>query len=39
MPFIPALRKQRLADLWEFKANLDYIVSCRTARATYETVS
>ena len=30
---IPALRRQRQADLWEFKASLVYRVSSRTARA------
>jgi len=32
---IPALRRQRQADLWEFKASLVYIVSSETARATF----
>lgn len=26
MPIIPALRRQRLEDLWEFKVNLGYTV-------------
>ena len=32
MPLIPALRKQRQADLCEFEASLVYIASSRTAR-------
>ena len=32
MPLIPALRKQRQADLWEFEASLMYKASVRTAR-------
>jgi hypothetical protein len=32
---IPALGRQRQVDLCEFKASLVYIVSFRTARATY----
>ena len=31
---IPAFRRQRQVDLCEFKANLVYIVSSRTAGAT-----
>ena len=34
MPVIPALGRQRQADLCEFKASLIYSVSSRTARAT-----
>jgi hypothetical protein len=34
MPLIPALGRQRQADLSEFKASLLYIVSSRTAGAT-----
>ena len=34
MPLIPALGRQRQADLHEFKASLDYRVSSRTSRAT-----
>ena len=34
MPLIPALGRQRQADLCEFKASLVYSVSSRTARAT-----
>ena len=34
MPLIPALRRQRQADLCEFEASLVYIASSRTARAT-----
>ena len=33
MPLIPALRKQRQADLSEFEASLVYIASFKTARA------
>jgi hypothetical protein len=33
--FIPALRKQRQVDLWEFQASLVYRVSSRTARTLY----
>jgi hypothetical protein len=33
MPFIPTLRRQRQADLCEFKANLVYKASSRIARA------
>jgi len=32
-PLIPALRKQRQADLCEFEASLHYKASCGTARA------
>jgi hypothetical protein len=32
-PLILELRRQRQADLWEFEANLVYIVSPWTARA------
>ena len=32
--FIPALKRQRQADLCEFKASLVYIVSYSSARAT-----
>jgi hypothetical protein len=31
---IPAPGKQRQVELCEFKASLDYIVSCKTARDT-----
>jgi hypothetical protein len=34
MPLIQALRRQRQADLCEFKASLVYKVSSRTARVT-----
>ena len=34
MPLIQALRRQRQADLCEFKASLVYTMSSRTARAT-----
>ena len=34
-PLIPALRRQRQEDLCEFKVSLIYIVSFRTARATW----
>jgi hypothetical protein len=34
MPLIPALRKQRQADLCEFQVSLVYRVSYRTVRAT-----
>jgi hypothetical protein len=33
-PLIPALKRQRQADLCEFKPNLVYRVSFRTVRAT-----
>ena len=33
-PLIPAPRKQRQADIYEFKASLVYTASSRTARAT-----
>ena len=33
MPLIPALGRQRQVDLCEFKSNLVYRVSSRTARA------
>ena len=33
-PLIPALRRQNQVDLYEFKANLVYIVNFRPARAT-----
>ena len=32
--FKPTLRRQRLADIWEFKVNLGCKVSSRIARAT-----
>jgi hypothetical protein len=32
-PLVPALRRQRQADLCEFKSSLVYIMSPRTARA------
>ena len=32
---IPALRRQKQADLCEFEASLDYIVSSKTARPTW----
>jgi hypothetical protein len=35
MPLIPALRRQRQADLCEFKASLVYIASSRIAGATW----
>jgi hypothetical protein len=34
MPLIPVLKRQRQADLCEFKASLVYRVNFRTARAT-----
>jgi hypothetical protein len=34
MPLIPALGRQRQADLCEFKASLVYTVSSRSTRAT-----
>jgi hypothetical protein len=34
VPLIPALRRQRQADLCEFKACLVYITSSRIAKAT-----
>jgi hypothetical protein len=34
MPLIPALQRERQADLCKLKANLVYRVSSRTARAT-----
>ena len=34
IPLIPALSRQRQEDLCEFKANLVYTVSSRTARTT-----
>ena len=36
MPLISALGRQKQADLCEFKASLVYIVSSRTARASYK---
>ena len=36
MPLIPALRRQRQADLCEFKASLVYRDSSRTVRAVTE---
>ena len=40
MLLIPALGRQRQADLCEFKASIVYKVSSRTARATHrETLS
>ena len=33
MPLLSALRRQRQAELYEFKANLIYKASSRTARA------
>jgi hypothetical protein len=33
-PLIPALRRQRQVDLSEFKANLVYRASSKTAKAT-----
>jgi hypothetical protein len=35
-PIFPALGRQRQEDLCEFEASLDYIVSSRTARATFK---
>ena len=32
MPIIPALRRQRQVDLWEFEASLVYKGNSRTAR-------
>ena len=37
MPLIPALRRQRHADLCEFEVNLVYRASSRTANATERT--
>jgi hypothetical protein len=34
MPLIPALGRQRQANLCEFKASLVYRVGCRIAKAT-----
>ena len=34
MPLIPALGRQRQANLYEFKANLVYRVNSRTTRVT-----
>ena len=34
MPLVPALKRQRQADLYEFKVNLVYRMSSRRARAT-----
>jgi hypothetical protein len=34
MPLIPALKRQRQADLYEIKASLAYRVSSRTAKST-----
>jgi hypothetical protein len=39
MPLIPALGKQREADLCEFEASLVYRVSARTARTTQKAMS
>ena len=36
MPLIPALRRQRLADLCEFKASLIYRASSRTGSKATE---
>jgi hypothetical protein len=33
-PLIPALRRQKQADLCEFKTTMDYEASSRTVRAT-----
>ena len=33
MPLVPALRRQRQADLCEFIVSMVYLVSFRTARA------
>jgi hypothetical protein len=38
-PFIPALGRQRQADLCEFKDTLVYRVSSRTATATQQNLS
>lgn len=35
----PSLRRQKQADLHDFKANLDYRTNSRTARATSKTLS
>ena len=35
MPLIPDPRKQKQADIYEFKASLNYRVSSRTARAIH----
>lgn len=34
MPFIPAPRRQRQMDLYEFEASVVYRVNSRTAKAT-----
>ena len=34
MPLLSALRRQRLVDLYEFKASLVYKTSFRTSKAT-----
>jgi hypothetical protein len=39
MPLIPALRRQRQEDLYEFEASLVYRVSARTARTTQRNLS
>jgi hypothetical protein len=39
MPLIPALERQRQADLCEFEDSLVYKTSSRTARAGYAFVS
>jgi hypothetical protein len=38
MPLIPALRRQRQAELYEFKASLMYRVNSRTAGLHRETL-
>lgn len=37
--FSPSLRRQKQADLHDFKASLDYRTNSRTARATSKTLS
>ena len=32
-PLVPALRRQRQTDLWEFEDSLIYIMSSRTAKS------
>jgi hypothetical protein len=39
VPLTPGLRRQRQEDLSESEACLVYIISSRTARVTYDTLS
>jgi hypothetical protein len=34
-PLIPALKRQKQADLWEFKVSLIYTASSKTTRALW----